>query len=68
MRIKKGQVVVTDGPYVETREQVGGYLLIGAKDKQEAVELASKVPPIHLGGIEVRLVRELKHSGQKRAK
>lgn len=68
VRRKKGKVVVTDGPYVETREQVGGFLLIEAKDKQEAVELASKVPPIQLGGIEVRPVRELKHSAEKRAK
>src|SRR5215469_5374119 len=68
VRIKKSKVVVTDGPHVEMREQVGGYLLIEANDKQQAVELASKVPPIHLGAIEVRPVRELRHSGQKRAK
>jgi len=67
VRVKKGKVVITDGPYVETREQVGGYLLIEAKDKQEAIELASKLPPIHLGGIEVRAVRELTHSQDKRA-
>jgi len=65
VRFKKGKVVVTDGPYVETREQVGGYILIEAKDKKEAIELASKVPPVRLGGIEVRAVRELTHSPGK---
>lgn len=68
VRVKKGKVIITDGPYVETREQVGGYLLIEAKDKQEAIELASKLPPIHLGGIEVRAVRKLTHSAEKQAK
>jgi hypothetical protein len=68
VRLKKGKVVITDGPYVETREQVGGYLLIEAKDKQEAIALASKVPPIRMGGIEVRAVRKLTHSGEKPSK
>lgn len=68
IRMKKGKALVTDGPYVETREQVGGYILIEAKDKQQAIELASKVPPIRMGGIEVRAVRKLTHSAEKSAK
>jgi len=66
VRVKKGKAVVTDGPYVETREQVGGYILIEAKDKQEAIELASKIPSIRIGGIEVRAARPLTHSRDKR--
>lgn len=68
VRLKKGKVIVTDGPYVETREQVGGYILVEANDKQEALELASKVPSIRMGGIEVRAVRKLTHSTEKRGK
>ena len=62
VRLKKGKVVVTDGPYVETREQVGGYILIEAKDKEEAIQLASKIPPLRIGAIEVRPVLELARS------
>lgn len=65
LRLKKGKAVVTDGPYVETREQVGGFILIEAKDREEAIELASKIPPLRLGGIEVRPVREMTHSSRK---
>ena len=68
MRVKKGKVVVTDGPYAETREQVGGYILIEAKDMQEAIGLASKIPPVRLGGIEVRPVRKLVPSAEKPSK
>jgi hypothetical protein len=68
LRLKKGKVVVTDGPYVETKEQVGGYILIEAKDQKEAIVLASKIPPMRTGGIEVRPVLELKHSRGKSRK
>lgn len=68
VRVKKGKVMVTDGPFVETREQVGGYIMIEAKDMDEAIQLAAKIPPIRLGGIEVRPVQELTHSREKRTK
>jgi hypothetical protein len=59
VRIRNGKVSVTDGPFAETHEQIGGFLLIEAKDLNEAIQLASKVPPIRLGGIEVRPIKEL---------
>lgn len=59
VRIRDGQVVVKDGPFAETREQVGGFILIEARDMDEAIGLASKIPAIRLGGVEVRPIQEL---------
>ena len=53
---------LTDGPFVETNEQIGGFILIDARDLNEAIALAAKIPAIHLGGIEVRPIKELTHS------
>ena len=50
---------MTDGPFAETNEQIGGFLLIEARDLNEAIQLASRVPAIRLGGIEVRPIQEL---------
>ena len=54
LRWKNGKVSVTDGPYAETKEQLGGFFLINARDANEAVEVASKWPSARLGSIEVR--------------
>ena len=59
VRIRSGTVSVTDGPFAETHEQIGGFVLISARDLNEAIQLASKIPAIRLGGIEVRPVKEL---------
>jgi hypothetical protein len=59
VRIRNGKVSVTDGPFAETHEQIGGFILIEAKDLNEAIQLASKIPVIRLGGIEVRPIKEL---------
>jgi hypothetical protein len=59
VRVRGGKVSVTDGPFAETNEQIGGFLLIEAQDLNEAIQLAAKVPAIRLGGIEVRPVKEL---------
>lgn len=69
VRVRGGKVSVTDGPFAETNEQIGGFLLIEAQDLNEAIQLASKVPPIRLGGIEVRPVKEIRSSreGSKNA-
>jgi hypothetical protein len=58
VRVQRGNVSVTDGPYVETKEQLGGYILMDARDLDEAVQLASKIPPARLGGVEVRPIHE----------
>jgi hypothetical protein len=60
VRVRDGGVSTTDGPFAETREQIGGFFLIEAKDLNEAIRLASKIPPARLGCVEVRPVRELK--------
>ena len=62
LRLRNGKVSITDGPFAETKEQIGGFLLIEAHDLNEAIQLASKIPPIRLGGIEVRPVKELTSS------
>jgi len=54
VRIRDGKRVVTDGPFAETREQLGGYYLIEAKDLDEAIGIAAKIPSARRGTIEVR--------------
>ena len=57
--MRNGRLSTTDGPFAETKEQLGGYYLIEAKDLNEAIQLAAKIPPARIGSIEVRPVREL---------
>lgn len=59
VRIRNGKASVTDGPFAETKEQLAGYYLLEACDLNEAIQLASKIPPARLGSIEVRPIREL---------
>ncbi len=62
VRLRGGKLAVTDGPFAETREQIGGFILIEAKDLNEAIQLASKIPSVRLGGVEVRPVKPLTRS------
>ena len=59
LRVRNSQLSVTDGPFAETKEQLAGFYLLDAKDLNDAIRLASKIPPIKYGSIEVRPVREL---------
>lgn len=59
VRVRNGKVSVTDGPFAETKEQLAGFYLIDAKDLNEAIQLASKIPPARVGSIEVRPIRKL---------
>ena len=54
VRIRNGKVSTTDGPFAETKEQLGGFYLINAKDLNDAIQVASKIPSARLGSIEVR--------------
>lgn len=54
VRVRQGRAVVTDGPFVETKEHVAGFILIEAEDMDEAVEIAKKIPLARIGSIEVR--------------
>jgi hypothetical protein len=58
VRVRSGRVSVTDGPFAETKEQLGGFFLINARDLNEAIQLASKWPSAWLGSIEVRPIEE----------
>jgi hypothetical protein len=58
VRVREGGTSVLDGPYADTKEQLGGFFLIEAKDLREAVELASRWPSARLGSIEVRPIEE----------
>jgi hypothetical protein len=59
VRVRDGKRIVTDGPFAETREQIGGYFLIEAKDLEEAVEIAARIPGAAIGTVEVRRVSEV---------
>jgi len=58
VRVRNGKVSTTDGPFAETKEQLGGFYLINAKDLNEAIQVASKIPSARLGSVEVRPIRE----------
>src|SRR6476469_831788 len=59
VRMRAGKQVVTDGPFAETREQFGGYFLVDAKDREEAIEIAARIPGARIGVVEVRQVTEV---------
>jgi hypothetical protein len=58
VRVRNGQTSTTDGPFAETKEQLGGYYLIEAKDLNEAIQIAARIPSAKIGSIEVRPVQE----------
>ena len=59
VRVRNGRTTVTDGPFAETKEQLAGFCLIEARDLNEALQVAAKIPPAREGSVEVRPVREL---------
>ena len=59
VRVRGGRVSITDGPFAETKEQLAGFYLIDAVSHDQAVQIASKIPPAREGSVEVRPVREL---------
>ena len=60
LRPRNGKMSTTDGPFAETKEQLGGFILIEAADLNEALRVASRIPPARLGCVEVRPVKELR--------
>lgn len=58
LRIRNGKIAISDGPVVETKEQLGGFYLIDASDLNEAIRLAAKMPSARLGSVEVRPIKE----------
>lgn len=59
VQVRGGSLAITDGPFVETREQIAGYYLIEANDLNDAIRIASRSPSAHLGTVEVRPLKEL---------
>ena len=59
VRVREGKQLVTDGPFAETREQLGGYYVVDAKDLNEAVSIAGRIPPAKKGTIEIRPILEI---------
>jgi hypothetical protein len=61
VRVRGGKTLATDGPFAETKEQLGGFYMIDVKDLDEAIKWASKIPSARLGCVEVRPVWEMTH-------
>ncbi|MEW6268517.1 MAG: YciI family protein [Thermodesulfobacteriota bacterium] len=59
VRSRHGRISTTDGPFAETKEQLGGFVLIEARDLNEAIQVAARIPPGRLGCVEVRPVKHL---------
>jgi hypothetical protein len=59
VQVREGKRVVTDGPFAETREQLGGYYVIEARDLDEAIGIAERIPPARFGTVEIRPVMEI---------
>jgi hypothetical protein len=59
VRVRNGETLSTDGPFIETKEQLGGYFLVDCKDLDEAIEAAAKLPGARSGSVEVRPIWEM---------
>ncbi len=60
VRMRNGRLTVTDGPFAETKEQLAGFYLIEARDLNEAIQIAAKIPPAEVGCVEVRPIRPIR--------
>ena len=59
VRVRDGETVTSDGPFAETKEQIGGFYIVDCKDLDEAIEIAAKIPGARLGTIEVRPIWDM---------
>ena len=59
VRVREGKTLVTDGPFAETREQLGGYYIINAENLDEAIAIAARIPPAKKGTVEIRPMMEI---------
>ena len=62
VRVRNGKTAVTDGPFAETKEQLAGFYMIEARDLNEAIQIASRIPPARVGSIEVRPIRPIRET------
>ena len=68
VRVRDGEALTTDGPFAETREQLGGYYLLDCKDLDEAIGWAAKIPGAEYGSIEVRPIMDYEAMGREEAR
>jgi len=66
VRVRDGKALITDGPFAETKEQLAGFYMLEARDMNEALRLAEKIPPARFGSVEIRPVRDLKEDENSR--
>ena len=62
VRVRNGKLSITDGPFAETKEQLAGFYMIEARDLNEAIQVASKIPPARVGCVEVRPIRPIRET------
>ena len=62
VRLRGGKVAVTDGPFAETKECLAGFYMIEARDLNEAISIASRIPPVHIGSVEIRPIRPIREA------
>ena len=62
VRLRNGKMSITDGPFAETKEQLAGFYMIEARDLNEAIQIASKIPPARVGCVEVRPIRPIRET------
>jgi hypothetical protein len=67
VRVRDGQVSITDGPFAETKEQLTGFYMIEAQDLDEAIRIAANIPPARVGSIEVRPIRPIRETAAQAA-
>ena len=67
VRVRNGKVSTTDGPFAETKEQLGGFYLIEAKDLNDAIQVAARIPSVRMGSIEIRPIVDFTQAAQERA-
>jgi hypothetical protein len=65
VRVRNGKLSITDGPFAETNEQLGGFILLDATDLNDAIQVVSKSPLVRFGSIEVRPIMELTSSSRE---
>lgn len=66
IRVRDGEVSTVDGPFAETKEQLAGFYALEAKDLNEAIQVASRIPPARIGRVEIRPVRQCLPKGNSR--
>ena len=68
VRMRNGKLSVTDGPFAETKEQLAGFYMVEARDLNEAIQIAGRIPPARVGSIEVRPIRPIRETVAANAK